>query len=234
MGIDAKTAGTDRTENRIIRRSSLHDETVAALREMIVTGALPPGARIIEQDLSQQLGVSRTPIREAIKILTLDGLVDSPAHRGARVKPLDVNEIETLFDVISVLEALAAEHAAARMTVDTLNRLEEIHARMRHAFETGDRALYFDLNTKIHAFLVAESGNPILVETHARLMLRASRGRYLAILSGPRWAEAMQQHEDLMTTLRNKDPERAAQVWRKHLKMTSQVLVASLKQALLQ
>lgn len=225
------SASTAQSAPRPIRRKSLHDEVVAALRDMIVTGNLEPGERIVEKDLSEQLGVSRTPIREAIKTLTLDGLVDSPAHRGARVKPLEADEIKALFDVIAVLESLAAERAATGLQPRQLRRLETLHARMRSAFEDGNRAKYFELNTEIHDSIVAFSGNPILRDTHERLMLRARRGRYLAILSGSRWAEAMQQHEDLMSALRAREPARAADVWRNHLEMTGQTLLQSLETA---
>nr|WP_281277508.1 GntR family transcriptional regulator [Paracoccus methylarcula] len=209
----------------------MHDEVVASLREMIVTGALQPGDRIIEHDLSAQLGVSRTPIREAIKTLTLDGLVESPAHRGAMVKPLDAAEIETLFQVIAVLEALAAEQAATCLSPQQTRKLENLHSRMKKAFDQGDRSRYFELNSEIHDFLVEHSGNPILRDTHERLMLRARRGRYLAILSGTRWAEAMQQHEDLMIALRQGDSELAARIWRAHLQMTGEALLQSLKES---
>lgn len=213
---------------RSIVRRSLHDEVVDTLREMIVTGTLQPGDRIVEKDLSEQLGVSRTPIREAIKILTLDGLVESQAHRGAVVKPLESEDIENLFDVIAVLEALAAELAAKLLSPRDLKKLETLHARMRKAFDSGNRDRYFQLNSDIHDFLVAHCGNAILFETRDRLMLRARRGRYLAISSNERWAEAMQQHDDLMDALRGGDSETASKVWRAHLKMTGDVLMQSL------
>ena len=217
------------TRSPLIKRSSLHDEVVTALREMIVTGELEPGERIIEKDLSQQLGVSRTPIREAIKTLVLDGLVDSPPHRGAQVKLLEAEEIESLFDVIAVLEALAAQRAAQNLKPGELRKLETLHRNMRAAFEDENRSRYFELNTAIHDFLMQQSGNDILFNTHARLMLRASRGRYLAILSGTRWGEAMEQHEGLMKALRAGDAEAAFEIWRNHLTMTGETLLSSLE-----
>lgn len=217
------------TDRPLIKRNSLHDEVVTALRELIVTGKLEPGERIIEKDLSQQLGVSRTPIREAIKTLVLDGLIDSPPHRGAQVKILEAGEIRELFDVISVLEALAAQRATTDLRPGELRKLETMHRNMRAAFEDGNRARYFDLNSAIHDFLMQLSGNEILIETHARLMLRANRGRYLAILSDKRWGEAMEQHEDLMKSLREADGETAFEIWRNHLKLTGEALLEALK-----
>lgn len=224
-------APANRSRAATIKRSSLHDEVVAALRNMIVAGDLKPGERIVEQELSNQLGVSRTPIREAIKTLALDGLIDSPVHRGARVKPLEAEEIRALFDVISVIEALAAEHAALGLRPVDMRKLETLHRNMRAAFESRNRKRYFELNTAIHDFLVQKSGNDILCDTHARLMLRANRGRYLAILSEDRWREAMEQHEDLMHVLRANDAEAAFKIWRGHLAMTGETLLLSLKNA---
>jgi DNA-binding GntR family transcriptional regulator len=229
MKSDGEPSEMNVTRSPLIKRSSLHDEVVNALRDMIVTGQLEPGERIIEKDLSQQLGVSRTPIREAIKTLVLDGLIDSPPHRGAQVKPLEADEIKSLFDVIAVLEALAAQRAAEALKPGELRKLETKHRNMRAAFEEGNRARYFDLNSEIHGFLMQRSGNEILFETHSRLMLRANRGRYLAILADKRWSEAMEQHEDLMKALRAGDSEVAFEIWRNHLKLTGEALLASLK-----
>ena len=91
-------SGEKATAGGLLDRSSLHVRVVDALRRMIVTGELAPGERIVESDLAERLGVSRTPMREAIKTLVLDGLVDSPIHRGARVKPLELSEVDALFD----------------------------------------------------------------------------------------------------------------------------------------
>ena len=221
--------GRTRLRSPLIKRSSLHDHVVDALREMIVSGALEPGARIIEKDLSDQLGVSRTPIREALKTLVLDGLVDSPVHRGARVRPLDEAEIAALFDVISVIEALAAERVARDATDRDIGKLETRHARLRRHFEAGDREAYFAENTEIHDWIVAHAGNEVLAETHDRLMLRARRGRYLAIQSRERWDEAMQEHEALMEALRARDPQAAFRIWHQHLTHTGDSLLAAIR-----
>lgn len=130
--------------------------------------------------------------------------------------------------MIAVLEALAVERAVVRLAADALHALEELHQRMRVAFEEGDRVTYFELNTQIHESLLAQAGNPILIETQARLMLRVNRGRYLALRSQHRWHEAMEQHEALMESLREGDSAGAAKIWREHLTMTGQTLLESL------
>lgn len=213
-----------------IQKASLHDHVVDALRHMIVTGDLKAGERIVEKELSETLGVSRTPIREAIKTLTLDGLVDSPVHHGARVKPLEPREMKELFDVIAVIEALAAEITATTITDRDLKKLETKHNRMKRHFDAADRDAYFQINTDIHETIVDLSGNEIIALTHKRLMLRASRGRYLAILEGSRWKDAMNEHDILMEALRARDPGAAFNIWRLHLVKSGEAVLRGLKQ----
>lgn len=214
-----------------ILKASLHDHVVDALREMIVTGELKTGERLIEKELSEILGVSRTPIREAIKTLTLDGLVDSPVHRGARVKPLEPQEVKELFDVIAVIEALAAENTAKQISDGDLKKLETKHSRMKRHYEAGERDAYFLLNSDIHETIVELSGSEVISITHKRLMLRASRGRYLAILDQGRWQEAMNEHDLLMEALRSRNSKAAFSVWRAHLERTGDAVLRGLETA---
>lgn len=209
-------------------RISLHDRVVDALRRMIVTGELAPGARIVESDLAERLGVSRTPMREAIKTLVLDGLVDSPIHRGARVKPLESSEVDDLFDVIAIIEASAAERATRRITPPALVELQAMHDRMHRLYESGDRDAYFELNTEIHERIVDLADNPILSDVHARLMLRARRGRYLAIFSADRWRQAVSEHDALMAAMLDQDAAKAFDIWRTHLTNTGEAVRLSL------
>ena len=208
---------TTQMSQRTIERPSLHNQVVDQLREMIVHGELEPGTKIVETELSKFLGISRTPLREALKILALDGLVEILPHKGARVKPFSVEEIDYLFDVIAVLEGLAAEQAAKFITHKQMSDLEHLHETMRGHYLNRDRDSYFEINTEIHEALINGAANPILSELHSRLMLRARRGRYMAILEQERWEEAMTEHDELMAALRRKDSVSAGAVWRKHL-----------------
>ena len=125
-----------------------------------------------------------------------------------------------MFEVIAALEALAARLATVRMGAGDLDRLEGRHAAMAWHHRRGEKEPYFALNTEIHAMVLALAGNADLVATHARLDLRARRGRYMAILDQARWDEAMDEHAALMTALRCRDPDAAAAVWLTHLQNT--------------
>ena len=194
------------------------DVTIANhLRDLIIRGEMAPGAKIHLPELAVALGVSTTPLREALKILAEEEIVEWLPGRGVRVAPIRTEQTGPLFEVIAGLEALAAELAAERMSVSELAELEALHLRMRGHFERGERDPYFDLNSRIHDLVLAFSANEILRTTHARLHGRASRGRFIAIVDNARWLEAMQEHEDLMAAFRDKNSVQAHGIWRRHL-----------------
>lgn len=201
---------------------------VRHLRDAIVTGKLKPGDRIVERQLSKELNVSRTPIREGLKLLELDGLVSISRNRGAEVTAFTPEEILRLFDVISVLEGLAARRIAESVSAETLARLEDLHAQMVFHYNRSQIDTYFEINSAIHDFIVGACGNPELAATHARLMLRARRGRYMAIMSPDRWRQSVDEHGSLMQALRACDPDAAAAAWTAHLRHTGETLARAL------
>jgi DNA-binding GntR family transcriptional regulator len=211
-----------------IARRSLYDPVADQLRAMIIRGELAPGDRVPVTELAASLGVSVTPLREALKVLARDQLVDLLPNRGARVSPYTADDASALFDVIASLEGLAAELATARLTPADLDALEALHVRMAEHFERGEKEPYFELNNRIHEAIIRLSGNDVLISTHAKLIMRATRGRYIAIVDRSRWIEAMAEHEDLMGALRVRDAERAGVLWRLHLRRTGHAVRAAL------
>lgn len=203
------------------------------LRERIVKGELPPGARLVERTLSADLEVSRTPVREALKLLQADGLIEISLHRGAQVTHYTAAEAAGLFDLLAVIEGLAAERLAERLAeqedTQLLDGLEALHERMLALYRAGDAAAYFDVNNRIHDTVVARCGNPVLGESRDRLVIRARRGRYLSVMRQTRWAQAVDEHERLMTALRLGDPGAAATVWRQHLAETGRAVTTLLR-----
>ena len=194
------------------------------LRDRIVKGDLAPRDRLVERHLSAELAVSRTPIREALKLLEADGLIELSMHPGAQVAPYRAADAMRLFDVISVLEGLAARRVAETIAPALLDRLEELHARMMVHHARGQATEYFDVNTVIHDAIVEACANPILAETHQRLIARARRGRFLAIMDPERLAQAVGEHEAVMAAFRARDGAAAAQVWEQHLRHTGQTV----------
>lgn len=221
-GMDGKPApkkrrGYNAQGKLTISRLSLHEQVVSELRQMIVSGILPTGEKIRFNELAEELQVSLTPLREALKVLAGEQLVELMPNRGARVAPITVEGTKELFEVIAGIEALAAELTAARITDAQLAGLEQLHETMRGHHERGETAPYFELNREIHDMIVEFAGNEILQEMRAQLARRAERARFISVASGPHRIEAMQDHDDLMQALRARDAKTAHLVWRRHL-----------------
>jgi len=198
------------------------------VRQKIIRGDLTARDRIVERKLSRELNVSRTPIREALKLLRADGLIEISRNRGAQVTEYSEQEALDLFDVIASLEGLAAKRLAATITMPVLDRLEQMHERMLSEYRSGNVNEYFDANSEIHDVVVAECGNPVLADSHRRLIVRARRGRFLAIMDKGRWAQAVEEHETLMDVLRSRDADAALAIWNTHLRNTGETVAALL------
>ncbi len=206
------------------RRANLHETVVGQLRDIIVEGILAPGARIAERQLCESLGVSRTPLREALKVLASEGLVELLPNRGARVARLDDSDIENMFQVMGALEALAGSLACTQISEAELAEIAALHYEMLAQYMRRDLPGYFRLNQAIHAAIVAAARNPILAATYQSLAARIRRARYFANLSDERWQHAVAEHEAILQTLQARDGPRLARLLEEHLHNKSVVL----------
>ena len=210
--------------HRTIERRSLHKEVIERLRDMIVEGELVQGDKIDEAVLCQQLGISRTPLREAIKVLASEDLIELRPNRGTRVAPITAEGVEELFEVVAGIERIAGELAAERMTEKDLERLTQLQDRMESLHDAGKRHEYFRVNQEIHNMIVALAGNSVLAATHDNLMVRVRRARYAAILSQKRWDESVQEHAAILAALAARDPARAGALIFQHVAKTGEVV----------
>ncbi len=204
-------------ENGRQSRRPLHEEAAERLRDMIVEGELAPGERITEQSLCDRMGLSRTPLREAIKTLTSEGLIVLQPNRGATVASLSLDDIEDTFRVIGALEALAGEMACANVRDDDIGEIRVLHYQMALHRTRGERLDYFKLNQRIHEKIVELSGNAVLLETHKRLGGRIRRHRFAANVAPERWDQAIREHEEMLKALDERDGKKLAEVLRRHL-----------------
>ena len=207
-----------------LRRVALHEQVATRLRDMIVHGTLRPGERISESALCDQLDISRTPLREALKTLAAEGLVELRPNRGAVIAPLRLPETLELFETIAGLERIAAEHAADRLSLAELKRLEKLHDRMEACHDAGDLRPYFACNQEIHGLIVAGAHNKVLQSTHAFLYTRMSRARYFALFAPQRWADSVTEHRRIMDALRARDGARAGAEMHAHVWRTGQII----------
>ncbi len=180
---------------------SLHEYLIGSLRALIVQGELLPESRVPEVSLCERFGVSRTPLREALKVLASEGLVEILPNRGSRITKTSISDLHELFQVMSALEDLAGELAAARITDDEIAHVRDLHEKMVLAFSQNDRPAYFELNQAIHDAILAASGNAALRTAHRAIAGRILASRYQANLSPVRWATAVKEHEALLRLL---------------------------------
>lgn len=216
------------SEAQPITRRALHDEVVARLRDMIVEGALAPGERVPERELCERFGISRTPLREALKVLASEGLVDLQHHRGATVSQLDAAALDDMFQVMGALEALAGELAGARATDAQIAAIRALHEQMLRHHARHELSDYFRLNQRIHEHIVEAAGNPVLANLYRGLSVRIRRARYMANLSRTRWDQAVAEHEVILQALTARDGARLARVLREHLKSKCEVVKTAL------
>jgi DNA-binding GntR family transcriptional regulator len=200
-----------------IARRPLHEEAVDQLRDLIVQGRLVPGARLNERVLTGQLGISRTPLREAIKLLAAEGLVELLPNRGAIVAPLEAARVTQTLQVMGALESLAGELACAQASDERLAEVRALHYEMLAMHARGDLAGYFRCNQAIHLKIVEAAGNSVLANTYRQLNDYARRVRYMANLSRERWDAAVREHEDILRALVERDAGRLKGLLREHL-----------------
>jgi DNA-binding GntR family transcriptional regulator len=207
-----------------VNRMALHEQAAERLRRLIVQGALAPGAALGEAELSEALGISRTPLREALKLLAAEGLVELRPNRSARIVPLRAEEMDELFEAVGGIERLAAELAALRITRRELQRLNSLQLRMERHYEAGELDDYFQLNQQIHGLIVAAAKNGVLKATHAWLLGRVERARYFALSSRDRWDQSVREHREILAALEAGAARRAGELLARHVRRTGQVV----------
>lgn len=204
-------------EQHRIHRTPLHKQVAASLRKMIVEGELVPGARVPERVLCERFGISRTPLREALKVLSYEGLLELNPNRGATVTEVSEAAVDEMFPVMGALEALAGRLACQHIEDDELNAIENLHRQMLEHYQRGEAEPYFRVNEQIHEAILQASRNQILITTYHELSRRVRRMRYIARLTPERWQQAVGEHEQMITALRARDGDTLASVLHDHL-----------------
>lgn len=207
-----------------LERQGLHERVVAKLRNLIIRGDLGPGNKIIEVKLAHQLNISRTPLREALKLLEREGLVLIRPNRGAIIAPLTHKDTLEEFEVLAELERAACEYAAQRMTDEALNDLRRLQASLEENYQAGALEVYFKLNQRIHKIIAASACNSVLVKVHEGLLARVSRARYFALSAPARWDESVVEHRDILSALEERNGTAAGLLMRDHVLRTGHVI----------
>lgn len=211
---------TEKSVNDVLVRPPLHEQLTERLRELIVHNELAPGDRVDEKQLCERFGVSRTPLREALKVLAAEGLIELIPNRSPRVAPITRENVGELFDVMAWLERYAGELAAARVEEKDIQRLRKHLAQMERLHDRKDRFEYFRMNGQFHRSLVELAGNSVLLATYTTLASQIQRARYVAIHSQSHWDRGIKEHRDILEALEAKNGDRLGRLLMEHSRET--------------
>ncbi len=200
-----------------IHRRYLHDEVAERIRELVLSGELEPNSRVNELELAERFGISRTPLREAIKILATEGMLELLPNRGARVAAVNEAEIDEMLEVIAGLEANAARLLAKRITDSEIADIAELHEAMLEAYGKRDETRYFTLNRQIHEAMMRAAKNATLAQLYAGLSSRIQRFRYEAHKTPEQWQRAIDEHEDMLRLMIGREGEKLAALMETHI-----------------
>ena len=195
----------------------LAEQIANRLRRAILRGTLPPGASIKERDNAAELGVSRTPMREAIRILAKEGLVELRPARSPIVALPDLTAVTEQAEVLIALEKLSAELACVHATEDELAGLADLVDRMARDFDTADPLDMFEIDMAFHTAIAQASHNRSLADTHCSFLRRLWRARYLAASQRRNRERVVRHHGAILAALRARDPAAARAAIDTHL-----------------
>ena len=212
-----------------IPRTNLHEQVANRLRQMLVEGRIAPGAKLNERELCEVLEVSRTPLREAIKMLAAEGLVELLPNRGAIAVELTEQDVRQTFELMAGLEGYSGELAAQRITDAELAEIRAMHFEMMAAFTRRDLSNYYRLNALIHGAINAAAKNPVLTATYERINARLQALRFRSNQDEEKWQTAMREHEKMIEALAARDPAAMRAVLISHLNNKLNVVLEQLQ-----
>jgi len=213
-----------------IKKATLHIQIADRLREMIMTGEFKEGDKINENELCSAMGISKTPLREALRVLSAEGLISLVPNRGSFVTKPTIQEIQEMFEVMSVLEGVCAKAAAERMGPQDLTRLEKLHEGLEKEFRRRHQQNYIRLNNRYHSFIQELAGNRTLNQIVDGLRKKILLYRFQSLNLKGRFEDSIREHRELLAAFRDRNPELAEQLMKKHLKNQSLALERLIKQ----
>jgi DNA-binding GntR family transcriptional regulator len=214
-----------------IPRATLHAQVALRLRQMLVENRIPPGAKLNERELAEALQVSRTPLREAIKMLAAEGLVELLPNRGAIAVLLNEADVVNTFEVMAGLEAMSGELAAQRVTDDELAEIRAMQFEMMAAFTRRDLSSYYRINAQIHSAINAAAKNPVLTTTYNQVNARLQALRFRSNQDADKWKRAVKEHEKMIEALSSRDAPRLRELLTTHLQNKRDAVVEQLRRS---
>lgn len=198
--------------------SPIREEVFTMLRQAILTGKLQPGDRLVERELAEQLGVSRTPVREALRKLELENLVTHIPRKGVVVSEISKKDVIDIFDIRASLEGLASRLAAQKATKEDLHDLREMVAEMSEATANNDSERLNEIHDEFHRKLFDIADSPRLIQMINSLIDYISRFTKTGYAIPGRSSAAMHEHMELLESLEGKDSARAETLAESHIR----------------
>lgn len=195
----------------------MSQQAINLLREQIYNHVLAPGQRLDEAALAEQLGISRTPLREALKVLSSEGLIDLQPHKGCFVTELTLRDLEEIFPIMATLEGRVAHEVASKRTPVQLKALDVLHERLERYAAAGDVNRYYETNYVFHDQLQECAGNRWLQVVIGDLRKLMKLYRHHSLRSEGRLAASLAEHRALMQALHSQNADAAERVMRGHL-----------------
>lgn len=212
-----------------LSQPTLVHKVARQLRTMLVEGELAPGAKLNERALAEACAVSRTPLREAVRMLAAEGLVALLPNRGAVALALSQDDVIHTFEVIAGLEALSGELAAQRIDEAALNEIKAMNMEMHAAYLRKDLSAYYRLNAGIHDAINAAAANPVLRATYTQVNARLQALRFRSNQDAQKWQTALQEHDAMVAALEARDAQGLRALLIKHLQSKRDVALEQMR-----
>lgn len=226
---ESKWAATLKEEGAVRPRRTLSEEAAENLREFILLGKLEAGTAVPERELADALGISRTPLREALRLLEIEGLVEYSATRRPRIADPSLEELTQYISVLGALEALAGETACSVATDKEISKIQTLAETMDTKSASLSSLAFFQLDMDFHSSIVEVSRNEPLIETHRQYNARLWRARFLSSQQAERRENTLSQHADIAQALSARDAKATRRALRGHLNSTI-TNIASIRQ----
>ncbi len=207
----------------------LGDIVFDVLKSAVVSGQLKPGERLMEQQVAEELGVSRTPVREAIRRLELEGFLIMIPRKGAYVADISLKDIAQVFEVRAAMESLAAGLAAERITNDQLDMLERKLVEVKAAVDSSDIEAIIKIDTDFHEIIYNASRNERLVQILSNLREQIQRYRSASLAYPGRLKDTLEEHKELVEAISDRNVALAQRLAKEHIENAENIIVEGLK-----
>jgi len=210
----------------------LRDVVFNTLREAILKGELVPGERLMEKQLAERMGVSRTPIREAIRKLELEGLVVMVPRKGAEVASITEKDITDVLEVRGTLEALAVRLACEKMSEKDIKRLIKVKDEFEEAAKSKKTEKLINKDVEFHDIIFQSTGNEKLIQIINNLREQIYRFRVKYIFEMENYTQLVEEHDEIVNSIKNKDKKKAEAIALKHIKNQEETVIEMINKGL--